>query len=170
MKSLSTLFFVLLLTVAACAQGQPQLSDAQKEAILTAQFKTLDGKTVSLADFKGKVVILDFWETWCGPCLRFMPTLAKAQQNYAKDFVVLAVSPGWSDSPDEVKQFVSEKNYGFTHVFGKSLATQLNIAGIPYKVYIAADGTVIKAQMGISNSPDRDYQGVVEVIEKYKSK
>ena len=170
MKTLSTLFFALLFTVAACAQGQPQLSDAQKEAILSTKFKTLDGKTVSLADYKGKVVILDFWETWCGPCLRFMPTLSKAQKKYANDFVVLAVSPGWSDSPEEVKEFVAEKKFGFTHVFGKSLATQLNIDGIPYKVYVAADGTVIKAQMGISNSPDKDYQDVVDVIEKYKAK
>jgi len=99
-----------------------------------------------------------------------MPTLSKAQKKYANDFVVLAVSPGWSDSPEEVKEFVAEKKFGFTHVFGKSLATQLNIAGIPYKVYVAADGTVIKAQMGISNSPDKDYQDVVDVIEKYKAK
>jgi thiol-disulfide isomerase/thioredoxin len=170
MKSLSTLFLFLILTISACAQGQPQLTDSQKKSIQNASFKTLDGKTIKLSDYKGKVVILDFWETWCGPCLKFMPTVSKAQKNYSADFVVIAVSPGWSDELNDVKKFVAEKNYGFTHVFGKELATELNITGIPYKVFIAADGSIIKAQMGISGSAERDYQEVVEIIEKYKAK
>ncbi|TNE72624.1 TlpA family protein disulfide reductase [bacterium] len=168
MQYVSTLLLAVLFTVSACAQGQPQLTDAQKTAIQQAKFKTLDGKTVTLADYKGKVVILDFWETWCGPCLKFMPTLDKLANDYVDDFVVLAVSPGWDDSVDDVKAFSKEKGYFFTHVFAPELAKDLRIMGIPYKVYVAADGTVIKAQMGITGNPDVDYAEVEKVIKAYK--
>jgi len=54
---------------------------------------TVDGKTVSWNDYKGKVVLLDFWATWCAPCVKAMPEMEKLQNRFAgKDFVVLGVS------------------------------------------------------------------------------
>lgn len=169
MRYTYTFLFALVLSISACAQGQPNLTDSQKEAIKNATFTTLDGKKVTLSDFKGKVLILDFWETWCGPCLEFMPTLDRLANDFVDDFTVIAVSPGWSDTVDDVKKFSQEKGYHFTHVFAEDLAKELNIMGIPYKVYVAADGTIIKAQIGISGNPERDYQEVESVIKAYKA-
>lgn len=166
----SALFAILFAFTSLSCVAQPQtLTESQKTAILNASFKTLDGKVVKLADYKGKVLILDFWETWCGPCLRFMPTLDKISKDYAKDFQVLAISPGWSDELADVKAFSEKNKYNFTHLFAPELAKELKITGIPYKVYISADGKVIKAQMGISGNPATDYSEVEAVIKEYKS-
>ena len=56
------------------------------------QAVTPDGKTVRLSDYRGKVVILDFWATWCGPCKVEIPTLVDLQKKYANDLVVLGMS------------------------------------------------------------------------------
>lgn len=164
------LFAILFAFTSISSFAQPiQLTDAQKISVLNASFKTLDGNVVKLADYKGKVLILDFWETWCGPCLRFMPTLDKISKAYEKDFQVLAISPGWSDEVADVKAFSKKNGYNFTHLFAPELAKELKITGIPYKIYISAEGKVIKAQMGISGNPTTDYAEVEMVIKEYKS-
>ena len=67
----------------------------------TASFKDADGKPVTLADFKGQVVVLNLWATWCGPCKEEMPTLAKLQATYAASpFKVVAVSVDSIDYDD----------------------------------------------------------------------
>lgn len=170
MKLFTFALLVLGISLSACAQGQPELSPSQQKAIQDFVFTTLEGQDLKISDFKGKVIVLDFWETWCGPCLRFMPTLSKVQKDFKDDFVAIAVSPGWSDTQTDVENFVAEHDYGFTHVFGKELAKTLKIAGIPFKVYVAADGTVIKAQMGISGSAEIDYNELAEFIKANKAK
>lgn len=171
MKIFVQLFLLAFIHISCIGQGyNPELDAKQKQALLETSFTTLDGKTVTISDFKGKVIVLDFWETWCGPCLRLMPTLDKLSKDYSEDFVVLAVSPGWSDTKEDVQKFVSENKYNFTNVMAPvDLSKTLKIAGIPYKVYISAKGEIIKARMGISGDPEVDYKEVEEIILSYKS-
>src|SRR5699024_11657424 len=73
--------------------GQNEPSDSTSTAgyVEQATFTTLEGDTVSVNDYEGKVVMIDLWETWCKPCLESFPTLQKLQEEYADDFVLLAV-------------------------------------------------------------------------------
>jgi thiol-disulfide isomerase/thioredoxin len=74
---------------------------AEPRPVPTASFKDADGKPVTLADFKGQVVVLNLWATWCGPCKEEMPTLAKLQATYAASpFKVVAVSVDSIDYDD----------------------------------------------------------------------
>lgn len=142
------------------------LSDDQKEAIKTATFTTLEGDEKTLADFEGKVLILDFWETWCTPCRRVMPTLDKLAGEYEDDFEVLAISPGWSDSKEDVEAFKNETGYDFNWLFASELAKELQIQGIPYKVFVSPEGEIIEAMMGIYGT-EKDYTSTKEMIEKH---
>lgn len=133
------------------------------QIIEEAVFEDFDGNPVSLQDFEGKVVLIDLWETWCVPCLVSFPTLQSLMDDYPDKFVVLAVSPGIMDSPDMVREFAAGHPYTFSYVFGFDLADDLQIAGIPFKIYIAPDGSYFKHTVG-SRGPERDYQDAVEVL------
>lgn len=74
----------------------------------TQAFVDADGKPVRLADFRGKVVVLNLWATWCGPCVIEMPTLARLAQAYAgKPVVVVALSVDKAEGVDKAKAFIA---------------------------------------------------------------
>src|SRR5699024_12758542 len=70
-------------------QRSPIAGDVEQAA-----FTSLDGGTVRVSDFKGKVVMIDLWETWCATCIESLPTLQALQEGYYDDFIVLVVTTG----------------------------------------------------------------------------
>lgn len=143
------------------------LSSEKIEAIESAVFTDFDGNKYTLEDFRGKTILIDFWETWCAPCLSLMPTLDRLMAEYSDDFVVLATSPLWTDSESDVRRFIDSHDYGFYYVHANELANQLSIRGIPYKVYIHPDGTFYKDESG-SRGPEREYTQMSQLIEQLR--
>jgi thiol-disulfide isomerase/thioredoxin len=120
--------------------------------------ETPDGKPLSLADFKGKVVILDFWATWCGPCLSSMPGLEKLYQK-VKDQNVEVLSLNVYDDKDSFAEWVAANRgtkYNFTFAFDpaekgapESVAGQkYNVPGLPTLYLIDREGKVAAAFVG----------------------
>jgi thiol-disulfide isomerase/thioredoxin len=186
MKIPSKLIFCLLLaaTLISCSskkadkQTKEDTNDYQTAAqaapdtparyVEQASFTSLKGKKVSVSDFKGKVVLIDFWESWCKPCLVSMPTLSKLQKKYPKKLKILAVTPGFVDTKKDAQTFAKEHNYDFTYVLDTNdLHKKLQVRGIPFKVFIGPDGKFIKKQMG-SHGPKGDYQHIKKIVEKYE--
>ncbi len=93
------------------AENSPQaqgLPDLRGKAAPAFTLKTVDGKTVSLSDYKGKAVLLNFWATWCGPCKLEMPWLIDLQKKYAaQGFTVLGISED-DGSPKNVGDFAAK--------------------------------------------------------------
>jgi len=133
-----------------------------------ATFTSLEGDSVSLSKYEGKVVLIDFWETWCRPCLASFPTLQKLQDEYPEKFVVLAVTPGFVDNKEDAESFVNKNDYSFEFLMdSNNLHKKLNIMSIPHKIYVDAEGNFIKQSRGTSG-PDGDYQQAKKIIEKHK--
>ncbi|SHF77857.1 Thiol-disulfide isomerase or thioredoxin [Fodinibius roseus] len=163
--------------LAGCGGGENSESTSQKEQaepqttadyVEQATFTSLDGDTVSVSDFKGKVVMIDLWETWCKPCLASFPTLQKLQEEYPDDFVLLAVTPGFTDTKEDARAFAREHDYDFTYLMDSNgLHEKVGVQGIPFKLYVDAEGNFIQKSMG-SYGPDQDYKKVKEIIEKHK--
>lgn len=168
---------LLAAVIAGCGGGEDSESASQNEQtepqstadyVEQATFMSLDGDTVSVADFKGKVVMIDLWETWCKPCLASFPTLQKLQEEYPGDFVVLAVTPGFTDTKEDARTFAREHDYDFTYLLDSNgLHKKVGVQGIPFKLYVDAEGNFIQKSMG-SYGPDQDYEKVKEIIEEHK--
>ena len=133
----------------------------------TASFQDYEGNTVQLADFKGKFVMIDFWETWCTPCLKAFPSMSKAMLAYPNDFVVLAVNLGESDQDADVSRF-RNANTEYPFVWLKdsnTLANDLQVPGIPFKIFVSPDGTYLSHELGLSGSEDANYDKLIKLIE-----
>lgn len=116
-----------------------------------ASIKDLEGNLYKLEDKKGKVVLVNLWATWCGPCIAEMPHLKELQEKYqANGFEVLGLNTGDNDSGepepiDKIRAFVAEKglNYPIGYADEKFFSEMLKItrmAGIPQSILINREG------------------------------
>ena len=109
-------------------------------------FTDADDKPVKLADYKGKTVLLNFWATWCAPCVKEMPSLDKLQAEMGKDkFVILPLSLDGPSKP-KVAPFYADKKLGNLGIYfdkGKKVMGALDISVLPTSVLIDAEGREI---------------------------
>jgi thiol-disulfide isomerase/thioredoxin len=114
---------------------------------------SLDGKTYSLDALKGKPVLLDFWASWCGPCLRSMPVVERLHNDYqARGLVVLAVDVG--ETREVVEKFLKTKSVPYPVIMGDEagIPTAYGVSVYPTFVMIGQDGKVAATQFGFSES------------------
>ena len=108
--------------------------------------KTLDGKAISLADYKGKVVLLDFWATWCGPCVGELPNVKANYDKYkAQGFEIVGIS--LDEDEEALRSFVKAKDMTWPQIFdGKGWeagdAKTYGVQAIPFTLLIGKDGTI----------------------------
>jgi thiol-disulfide isomerase/thioredoxin len=134
-------------------ENKKLLEEATKK-LSELSFITLDGKEVKLSDYKGKVVLVNFWASWCPPCKEEMPIFEKVYQKYGdKDFVILAVNMDTSESA--MKEFLEKNRYSFPIVRIKGEAG-LNIPGLPTSYLVDKDGSVKKIKLGIYRELEED--------------
>ncbi len=108
-KLLFGLFCLFLLSSAQASE----LKDWKGGATPPLALKDISGKTHKLEDYRGKVVMVQFWATWCPPCLKEMPAMQRLEKKMAgKPFVILAVNMG--ETSKDVSEFVKKMNINFT--------------------------------------------------------
>lgn len=118
--------------------------------------KDSDGKTVHLTDYRGKVVLLDFWATWCPPCKVEIPWLIDLERkNKDRGFEVLGVSmddEGW----DVVKPFMREVGMNYRVVIGNDTTAEMygNVESLPETFLIDRDGKIAAIHIGLANRKD----------------
>jgi thiol-disulfide isomerase/thioredoxin len=103
--------------------------------------RTLDGKEVRLSDLKGKVVLLNFWATWCGPCIAEMPLLNEIyNENKSKGFELLAISGDDARDGAQVKRFAKEHQLNFPVFHDEATVKLYNVIGFPGNIFIDREG------------------------------
>jgi len=111
-----------------------------------------DGATLTLADFKGKPVLLNFWASWCGPCQSEMPDIQTAWKEHGTDveFVIVNMTGMNGETEQSAKAFLANAGYTFPCYFdaNNSAATAFGVSSIPQTYLINAEGNIIGAYMG----------------------
>lgn len=112
----------------------------------------LNGNEVSLYDYFGKPVVLNFWATWCGPCQSEMPAFDQMYQKYNNQvtFLMVNVTDGSRDTVESVTAFYKDSGYTFPIYFDTTLEASMNYGAysIPLTFFIDAEGNLLYNQMG----------------------
>jgi len=123
-----------------------------KPANMDFTMKDLDGKEVSLSSYKGKVVLLNFWATWCGPCKAEIPGFVELQEKYKGQLVIVGFSV--DDTAEKARQYATQYKMNYPILLGEGREDVQDaygpIWGIPASFIISKDGRVCRKHLGIA--------------------
>lgn len=160
---------IALLLVCAACEGKGK-GDASAEAAasiepaVTFEGKTTDGKDLSLADYKDKVVLVNIWASWCAPCKKELPELQKMHHAYGDDFAVLGISIDKARNHQTVRGLMGQFGIDYPVVLdpdGLSVQT-FGVQGYPTSVLIDRNGVVRWRREGIIQPGDTEAETAIK--------
>jgi peroxiredoxin len=150
-------FLLLSGLLAGCSSGGN--AEGDKAPAFSVEKLEKEGEVVSLADLKGKVVLLDFWATWCGPCRETMPDIQNIYNSYkGNGLVVMAIS---NETRSEINAFKAKESFTYPMYVDtdNSANTSFNIVTIPHAVVIGKNGKILYQGLPI-------FKDLVQAIDK----
>ncbi len=163
-------FVILLLSLAicySCAEENPNDYNITKvgQNVPEFSFTTLDGNSASIADFKGQTVLINFFATWCGPCMKELPEVQKQIWEQLKDEGVVVLTFGRGHSAEDLEKWNQKR--GFTFPISpdedKSIYSLFFSKYIPRNVVVNKEGKIILQEFGFS---EKGFQHLIETIKK----
>jgi peroxiredoxin len=127
----------------------------------------VEGRPVSLADYKGKVVLLNFWATWCEPCKKEMPEIQAAYEQYKdRGFVVLGINFG--ENPDPAASFVHHGRLTFPVLLDRKIkvAEQYGVINLPVTFFVDPEGVIRERVVGGTLTA----KGIGEIVQRLQEK
>jgi peroxiredoxin len=123
------------------------------EGFLAPDFElvTMDDEIVQLSNLRGKVVLVNFWASWCPPCRSEMPAMQQIYTEYGPDeFVILAINNGRQDNPSDAEQFVNEKGLTFPILLDSDglVSALYQVHSLPTSFFIDREGIIREIVIG----------------------
>ncbi len=138
---------------AAAPADDPSPSGIGKPADLSISLKDMNGADVPFSQYKGKILLINFWATWCAPCKAEIPDFVALQTEYANDVQVLGISV--DDTAEDVKPYAEQLKMNYPVLIGlnrKDVETSYGpFLGIPQTFIVAKDGTICRKHAGIAS-------------------
>ncbi len=158
-------------------EAQKFLSEAENEWLesLKRQFtnkpakdfhlQAIDGHTYKLSDLRGKVVMINFWATWCGPCAKEMPHLVKMYEKYKQGgFEILAISVDSKQDRYKVPLFAEKHSLTFPVLYDEGVSELYSVVGYPTNIFIDRQGNVRFKQFGFDEETLRIHEAVINEL------
>jgi peroxiredoxin len=149
LRSILLIMLTLGLLITGCAAESESAEAQVGQPAPNFQLKNLDGESVSLKDLKGNPVLLNFWATWCKPCVHEMPYLQEIYDEWSsKGLILLAINIG--DGPSAVEGFLQDHDLALPVLLDieGTLAQKYNIVGIPTTFFLDTDGVIQEKIIG----------------------
>ncbi|WP_282134096.1 TlpA family protein disulfide reductase [Seonamhaeicola maritimus] len=148
-EKLSTSPFYITVATRLKGSEATKVGNMVPEVVTT---RTLDGSTFDLKSLRGKHVMIDFWGTWCGPCIQEMPTVKAYSEKYKDKLVIIGIDSG--DTKDRIMNFVAKNDYKWLQLMSKkgigsdNFVAKFNVNGFPTKFIIDPEGKIIGRYVG----------------------
>ncbi len=150
LNGILAMVIALGLVTTACQSKQDSVQVPQVGKLAPGfQLPDLSGQLVSLGDLRGNPVLVNFWASWCGPCVYEMPYIQEVYNRWSdRGLVVLAISIG--ESPSQVREFMESNHLSFPVLLDGdgAVAEQYNIRGIPTTVFVDKEGIIRAMRVG----------------------
>lgn len=149
MPTKTTLLAVLCMTLFSCKQAQkekagtPESKPEPMENLVTSTYEDLAGNPIELTDYTGKRVLVNYWATWCRPCIEEMPDLLKLQEVLATENYVLVLAS--DESTIKIENFKQQRGFDFNFIKYNGTYAELNIDALPVSfVYNEAGEAILR--------------------------
>lgn len=166
MKKILLSMMLAVVAMSGCADNSKKQADSSMEAADNSQetvaveadgieapdftLNDLNGKPLTLSSLRGKYVILDFWGSWCGWCIKGIPQMKEYYQKYAGKFEILGID--CNDPEAKWKAAVEKYELPWLHVYNprgdSKVLEQYEIQGFPTKIIVGPDGKIVKTIIG----------------------
>lgn len=160
----SILRMVLILGMIAVACGSRE--QAKQSDTTDFTLYSIDGVEYTLSEFKGQVVIIDFWATWCPPCRNSIPVFIKLYQKYHEQgFTILGIS--LDNDEQDLRDYSKQMKIPYPVLIGnKEIAKTYQVSGIPKTIFLDKQGTVRKTQVGFAPELEAQFDQFVDSLLK----
>ena len=141
-------------------------SNSDDEKPLPAmKLQDFEGKSISSDQFKGKIIVLDFWATWCGPCIAEIPSLNRLQEKYASKGVKVVGVALASGEADEVKPFVGKNKMKYTVLMGDDdQVYDLNVVAFPTTYLLTRDMKIYRKYLGAGPRKEAELEADIQKL------
>lgn len=147
-----TLFYLILIFLVSCSSGTKDQSVSESEIELNkVKLKELNDQVIDISQFKGKTIFINFWASWCKPCLQEMPSIERAQAQLKNENIVFLLAS--NEDPAEIEQFIKKHNYTFKYTLIENLE-ELNIVALPTTFIFNTEGKLKFSESGSRNWDD----------------